>query len=74
VSLTPGTSLGACDIITPIGQGGMGQVFRAGDTKLQRDVAIKILPEAFAHDADRLECPPRSPPMSAPPDTDAWTW
>jgi len=41
-------------IIAAIGEGGMGQVFRARDTKLDRDVAIKILPEAFAHDADRL--------------------
>jgi Tol biopolymer transport system component len=51
---TPGTRLGVYEIIAPIGEGGMGQVFRARDTKLDRDVAIKILPEAFAHDADRL--------------------
>ena len=54
MSLTPGTHLGVYEIIAAIGEGGMGQVFRARDTKLDRDVAIKILPEAFAHDADRL--------------------
>ena len=54
MALTPGTRLGVYEIIAPIGEGGMGQVYRARDTKLNRDVAIKILPEAFAHDADRL--------------------
>jgi serine/threonine protein kinase len=54
LALTPGTRLGVYDITAPIGEGGMGQVFRARDTKLDRDVAIKVLPEAFAHDADRL--------------------
>src|SRR6185503_1697320 len=54
LALTPGMRLGVYDITAPIGEGGMGQVFRARDTKLDRDVAIKILPEAFAHDADRL--------------------
>ena len=54
MSLTPGTRLGVYEITAPIGEGGMGQVFRARDTKLDRDVAIKILPDAFAHDADRL--------------------
>ena len=54
MALTPGTRLGVYEITAPIGEGGMGQVFRARDTKLDRDVAIKILPEAFAHDADRL--------------------
>jgi serine/threonine protein kinase len=54
LALTPGTRLGVYDIIAAIGEGGMGAVFRARDTKLDRDVAIKILPEAFAHDADRL--------------------
>jgi len=44
-----------CSSITAqIGWGGIGQVFRARDTKLDRDIAIKILPEAFAHDVDRL--------------------
>ena len=54
MALTPGTRLGVYEITAPIGEGGMGQVLRARDTKLDRDVAIKILPEAFAHDADRL--------------------
>jgi serine/threonine protein kinase len=54
VSLASGSRLGVYDITAPIGEGGMGQVYRARDTKLDRDVAIKILPEAFAHDADRL--------------------
>ena len=54
LSLTPGTRLGVYEIGVQIGEGGMGEVYRARDTKLERDVAIKILPEAFAHDADRL--------------------
>jgi serine/threonine protein kinase len=54
VALTPGTRLGVYEITVQIGAGGMGQVYRARDTKLDRDVAIKILPEAFAQDADRL--------------------
>jgi serine/threonine protein kinase len=53
VTLTPGTRLGVYEISVKLGEGGMGAVFRARDTKLDRDVAIKILPEAFAHDADR---------------------
>ena len=54
MALTPGTRLGVYEITAQIGEGGMGEVYRARDTKLDRDVAIKILPEAFAHDADRL--------------------
>src|SRR6187397_1532224 len=52
--LTPGTRLGPYEIVSAIGAGGMGEVYRAKDTTLDRDVAIKILPEAFAHDTDRL--------------------
>ena len=54
MALSPGTRLGVYEVTAPIGEGGMGQVYRARDTKLDRDVAIKILPEAFAHDAERL--------------------
>jgi serine/threonine protein kinase/Tol biopolymer transport system component len=52
--LSPGTRLGAYEIISELGSGGMGQVYRARDTRLQRDVAIKVLPDAFADDAERL--------------------
>ena len=52
--LTPGTRLGPYEIVSAIGAGGMGEVYRARDTRLNRDVAIKILPEAFAADADRV--------------------
>jgi serine/threonine protein kinase len=54
LALTPGTRLGVFTLIQEIGRGGMGEVYRARDTKLDRDVAIKVLPEAFAHDAERL--------------------
>ena len=49
-----GAKLGPYEILGPLGAGGMGEVYQAHDTKLGRDVAIKVLPEAFAHDADRL--------------------
>ena len=52
--LTPGTRLGVYQIIAPIGEGGMGQVWRARDTTLNRDVALKVLPDSFANDGDRL--------------------
>jgi eukaryotic-like serine/threonine-protein kinase len=54
MGLATGTRLGPYEIAGAIGAGGMGEVYRARDTKLGRDVAIKVLPEAFAHDADRL--------------------
>jgi len=54
VALAPGTRLGGYDVTAPLGAGGMGQVWRARDTRLNRDVAIKVLPESFALDADRV--------------------
>jgi len=54
MSLTPGTRLGPYEIIAPLGAGGMGEVFRARDTRLGREVAIKALPAAFAQDPERL--------------------
>ena len=54
MALISGTKLGPYEIIAPLGAGGMGEVYRAKDTRLGRDVALKILPESFARDADRL--------------------
>src|SRR5262245_60685681 len=54
MTLTLGTRLGSYEIVSPIGAGGMGEVYRARDSKLNRDVAIKVLPAAFAGDAARL--------------------
>ncbi len=54
MSLSPGTTLGAYSVTAKIGEGGMGEVYRARDTKLERDVALKVLPQAFTDDPDRL--------------------
>jgi Tol biopolymer transport system component len=54
VSLPPGTRLGPYEILSPLGSGGMGEVYRARDSKLDRDVAVKVLPEEFAAHPDAL--------------------
>jgi eukaryotic-like serine/threonine-protein kinase len=54
MALTLGTRLGPYEVLAAIGQGGMGEVYRARDTRLARDVALKILPDAFSSDPDRL--------------------
>src|SRR5271156_6617580 len=54
MAVSPGSRLGRYEIVSRIGAGGMGEVYRARDSKLGRDVAIKVLPEAFAQDGERM--------------------
>jgi hypothetical protein len=54
VNLTAGSKLGPYEVVAPLGAGGMGEVYRATDARLGRDVALKVLPEAFARDAQRM--------------------
>src|SRR5882762_10402769 len=54
MAIPTGTRLGPYEILAPLGAGGMGEVYRARDTRLGREVAVKVLPQAFASDPDRL--------------------
>ena len=54
MTLAAGTKLGPYEILSPLGAGGMGEVYRARDTRLSREVAVKVLPVSFSQDADRL--------------------
>src|SRR5467141_3033294 len=54
MSLTSGSKLGPYEVQSPLGAGGMGEVYRARDTRLGREIALKILPESFARESDRL--------------------
>ncbi len=54
MTFTPGTKLGTYEIVAPLGAGGMGEVYRARDSKLKREVAIKLLPDAFSRDSGRV--------------------
>jgi hypothetical protein len=54
MTIAPGVRLGPYEILAPLGAGGMGEVWRARDTRLGREVAVKVLPEAFAQDPERL--------------------
>ena len=59
MALEAGTKLGHYEVVSSLGAGGMGEVYRARDTNLGREVAIKVLPETIVRDPDRLASGPR---------------
>jgi serine/threonine protein kinase len=65
MAILPGTRLGPYEITSAIGAGGMGEVYRARDTRLNRNVALKVLPDVFAHDTERM--------ARFEPKTETWT-
>jgi serine/threonine protein kinase len=69
MALPNGTRLGPYEIVAPLGAGGMGEVYRARDTRLDRTVAIKILPSHFADDATRRQRFEREAKVATPPTT-----
>jgi len=66
MAISPSQRLGPYEILSAIGAGGMGEVYQAHGTKLGRDVAIKVLPQAFAHDPEPLPGFQRKAKMPAP--------
>jgi serine/threonine protein kinase len=60
MALTAGTRLGPYEILAPIGEAGMGEAYRARDTKLERDIALKVLPPSPAQDPERFETSPEA--------------
>src|SRR5438093_4659432 len=64
--LSVGTKLGPYEFLAPLGAGGMGEVYRARDPRIGREVAIKVLPASFSSDPDRLRRRSRQPPFGVP--------